>query len=60
MMMGDAGVPWVELGVAVAVSGIVAYLSIGFFMAFVSRIGLMPFAIYRLVLAGVIVYVLIG
>ena len=48
------------LGIGVAVSGIVAYASIGFFMAVVSRIGLMPFAVYRLVLAAVIVYVLIG
>ncbi len=37
---------------------IVAYLSIEFFMRFVNRIGLIPFAIYRLVLAMVIVYVL--
>lgn len=59
MAMGDADVPWAELGVAVTVSGIVAYLSIGFFMAFVSRIGLLPFAIYRLVLSGIIVYALI-
>ncbi|MDH3351085.1 MAG: hypothetical protein OEM51_06025 [Gammaproteobacteria bacterium] len=41
------------------VSGIVAYLSIEFFMRFVSRIGLMPFAIYRIVLAAVILYVVI-
>lgn len=60
MVTGPAAVPWGELGVAVAISGIVAYLSIGFFMAVVSRVGLMPFAVYRLVLAGVIAYVLIG
>ena len=59
-LLSVPAVPWGELGVAVAISGIVAYLSIGFFMAVVSRIGLMPFALYRLVLAGVIVYVLIG
>ena len=41
------------------VSAIVAYLSIEFFMRFVTRIGLMPFAVYRLLLAGVIVYVLL-
>jgi len=35
----------------------VAYLSIEFFMRFVSKIGLLPFAIYRLGLAAVIVYV---
>lgn len=56
-----AGVPvaWAELALGVVVSGIVAYLSIEFFMRFVSRIGLLPFAVYRLLLAGVIVYVLL-
>ena len=58
LVLGDAPVAWAELGVAVLVSAVVAYLSIEFFMRFVSRIGLLPFALYRLVLAGVIVYVL--
>lgn len=58
LLLGDAPVPWLELGVGVAVSCIVAYLSIEFFMRFVSRIGLLPFAIYRFVLAAVILYVL--
>ncbi|MEO1204099.1 MAG: undecaprenyl-diphosphate phosphatase [Pseudomonadota bacterium] len=59
LALGDTPVAWAELGVAVLVSAIVAYLSIEFFMRFVSRIGLLPFAIYRLALAGVIVYVLL-
>ena len=58
LVTGEAPVPWGELAVAVLVSAVVAYLSIEFFMRFVSRIGLLPFAIYRLLLAGVIVYVL--
>jgi undecaprenyl-diphosphatase len=41
-----------------SISGLVAFLTIGFFMRFVNAIGLLPFAIYRFVLAGVIVYVL--
>ncbi|NNC77279.1 MAG: undecaprenyl-diphosphatase, partial [Woeseiaceae bacterium] len=57
LLTGPDAVPWGELGIAVAISGIVAYLSIGFFMRFVSRIGLLPFAIYRLALAAVILYV---
>ncbi len=52
-------VAWDQLAIGVAISAIVAYLSIEFFMRFVSRIGLMPFAIYRLLLAAVILYVLI-
>jgi undecaprenyl-diphosphatase len=36
-----------------------AYISIEFFMRIVSAIGLLPFAIYRIVLAGIIIYVLL-
>ena len=52
-------VPWSQFGVGIAVSAIVAYLSIEFFMRFVTRIGLLPFAVYRLLLAGLILYVLV-
>ena len=54
----EATVPWGQLAIGVVVSAIVAYLSIEFFMRFVSRIGLLPFAIYRMILAAVILYVL--
>ena len=56
-----SGVPiaWTDLAAAALISAIVAYLSIEFFMRFVTTIGLLPFAIYRLLLAGVIVYVLL-
>ena len=56
--MSDQAVAWGQLAVAATVSAVVAYLSIDFFMRFVSKIGLAPFAIYRLLLAGVIIYVL--
>ena len=58
LVMGVTAVAWGELALGVAVSAIVAYLSIEFFMRFVTRIGLAPFAIYRLLLAAAIVYVL--
>jgi len=58
LILGDAQVPWGQLALGVVVSAVVAYLSIEFFMRFVTRIGLAPFAIYRLLLAGVILYVL--
>lgn len=58
LVTGDMQVAWENLAVAALISGIVAYLSIDFFMRFVSAIGLLPFAIYRLLLAGVILYVL--
>ncbi|MGB5336809.1 MAG: undecaprenyl-diphosphate phosphatase [Woeseiaceae bacterium] len=58
LVTGEAPVPWGELAVGALVSAIVAYVSIEFFMRFVTRIGLLPFAVYRLILAAVIVYVL--
>lgn len=59
LVLGSAPVPWAELAVAAMISSVVAYLSIGFFMGIVSRVGLLPFAIYRLILAAVILYVLV-
>ena len=59
MIVGDAAVAWGQLALGAAVSAIVAYLSIEFFMRFVSRIGLAPFAIYRLALAAIILYALV-
>jgi len=50
---------WAQLAIGVTISAVVAYLSIDFFMRFVNVIGLLPFAIYRLVLAGVILYALV-
>jgi undecaprenyl-diphosphatase len=59
LIRGEASVQWAELGLAAGISSIVAYLSIEFFMRMVNRIGLLPFALYRLALALVIVYVLL-
>ena len=59
MVTSDASIPWAQIGTAALVSAIVAYVCIDLMMRFVSRIGLMPFAIYRLVLAGVIAYVVL-
>jgi undecaprenyl-diphosphatase len=58
LLRADVAVPWGQLAIGVVVSAIVAYLSIEFFMRFVSRIGLLPFAIYRMILAAVILYAL--
>lgn len=59
LVMSSEPVAWGELSLAAAVSAVVAYLSIDFFMRFVNRIGLLPFAVYRVLLAAVIVYVLV-
>jgi undecaprenyl-diphosphatase len=55
-----APVAWTQLGVAALISAVVSYLSIDFLMRFVTRIGLVPFAVYRLVLASVIVVIHYG
>jgi len=59
LIINGEPVAWTQLVVGAIVAAIVAYASIDFFMRFVSRIGLLPFAVYRLVLAGVIVYALL-
>lgn len=58
LILGDAAVAWGQLGLGALLAGVVAYLSIEFFMRIVTRIGLAPFAIYRLILAAFILYVL--
>jgi undecaprenyl-diphosphatase len=46
-------VDWLILGIATVVSGLSAYLCIHYFLAFIKRIGMQPFVVYRVVL-GVI------
>lgn len=57
IVIEGASVTFGTLAVAALISGLVAYLTIGFFMRFINAIGLLPFAIYRLVLAAVILMV---
>lgn len=59
LVTGDAHIAWDNLALAALISAVVTYISIEFFMRIVSAIGLLPFAIYRVLLAGVIVYVLV-
>ena len=59
LITGDTHIAWDNLALAALISAIVAYISIEFFMRIVSAIGLLPFAIYRILLAGVVVYVLV-
>ena len=54
----EQSVAWGGLSLAIMISAVVAYISIEFFMRVVNAIGLLPFAIYRLALAGVLLLVL--
>lgn len=57
LTMTSADVAWGSFAFAALISGLVAYASVDFFMRFVNAIGLWPFAIYRVMLAALIVYV---
>jgi undecaprenyl-diphosphatase len=50
-------VDWLALGVGAVAAGVVAYLTIRGFIALLARMGMAPFALYRLLLAAVIVWV---
>lgn len=47
---------WTALGICFTVSAISAYLCIHYFLAFIRRIGMQPFVIYRLALGGILLY----
>jgi undecaprenyl-diphosphatase len=48
---------WAALAIGALASGVVAYLTIRGFIALLGRMGMAPFAVYRLLLAAVIVWV---
>lgn len=59
LINGGAPVAWAQLVFGALVACLVAYLTIKVFMRVVTRIGLMPFSVYRVVLAAIILYVLV-
>jgi undecaprenyl-diphosphatase len=57
LIMGPQVVEWGHTLLATAVSGVVAYSTIHFFLKLVERIGLAPFVVYRLILGAVLLWV---
>lgn len=55
MISSGAEVDWTATGLGVVVSAITGYACIHVLLRFIERVGLLPFTIYRLILAGVIV-----
>ena len=55
LLESTAPVDWTAMTVGVVVSALVAYLTIRWFLTFLGRIGMLPFAIYRVALAIAIV-----
>ena len=51
-------VPWITLGIATAVSTVTAFSVIAVFLRVIERIGFWAFALYRVVLAVLIIYLL--
>jgi undecaprenyl-diphosphatase len=51
-------VAWTELGITLTLSAITAYICIHFFLRCIEQIGMWPFVIYRILLAGLIFVVI--
>ena len=58
-MRTPGAVDWPALVIGTVLSAAVAYLTITFFLRFIARIGMLPFMVYRLLLAAAIVYLLV-
>lgn len=48
---------WDAMAIGIVVSAIVAYLTIGWFLRLLDRIGLMPFVVYRLLLGVLLLWI---
>jgi undecaprenyl-diphosphatase len=59
LIQSSAKVNWMELGLGVVLSFLSAYICIYLFLSLISKIGMMPFVLYRLVLGAVLFCVLI-
>jgi undecaprenyl-diphosphatase len=56
--MGQTSVAWFEIIIGTILSGVTAYMCIHSFLRFVERVGMLPFVIYRLILGGVLIFLL--
>ena len=55
LIQSPDSVPWSAMGIGALVSAVTAYVTIGWFLKLLDRVGLMPFVIYRLFL-GVVLF----
>ncbi|NKI16897.1 undecaprenyl-diphosphate phosphatase [Spongiibacter sp. KMU-166] len=60
LLQGGSTGEWLPLGIGILVSAVTAYACIHWFMGWVERIGMLPFAIYRVVLALIIYAVVLS
>jgi len=57
LLESSAPVPWLAMGVGLVVAAVSAYVCIRLFLAAIGRIGMLPFMLYRLGLAGVLFWI---
>lgn len=50
MIQNNAGINWIDFGLAVAVSALAGWVCIAVFLTVLPRVGLLPFVLYRLAL----------
>ncbi len=60
LVTAKEAVNWGDLGLGVLLSFVAAYTTIHFFLRFIERIGMAPFAIYRLALGAVIILLILN
>ena len=60
LVASDAVVDWTTLAVATALSAVAAFACIHLFLAWIQRIGMAPFAVYRVALGAVIYLYLVA
>lgn len=57
LVRAETQVDWAPMALGVVLSAISAYLCIHYFLAFIKRIGMQPFVIYRVVLGVVLLWI---
>ena len=58
LVQSDTAVNWSEMFYGMVISFIAAYLCIHYFLKFIENIGMIPFVVYRLILGGVLFWLL--
>lgn len=59
-LIASKSVDWFAMIIGTIVSGVSAYLCIYYFLAFINRLGMLPFVIYRFFLGVVLLWVTLG
>jgi undecaprenyl-diphosphatase len=59
MYKAQAAIDWTPVFLGIALAALSGFLCIHFLLRFIQKIGMWPFTVYRLLLAGVIVYVFV-